>query len=78
VSNSTSPPTLYVIAGCNGAGKTTSAKEVLPREVPRLHFLNADESARADIQRRFRRRLAILLDAVCRSHPAAPLRLRPP
>src|SRR5215210_3104557 len=40
------PSTLYVIAGCNGAGKTTFAKEVLPKEVKCLRFLNADEIAR--------------------------------
>jgi predicted ABC-type ATPase len=40
------PPTIYVIAGCNGAGKTTFAKEFLPREVKCLRFLNADEIAR--------------------------------
>lgn len=40
------PPTIYVIAGCNGAGKTTFAKEFLPREVKCLRFLNADEMAR--------------------------------
>lgn len=39
-------PTIYVIAGCNGAGKTTFAKEFLPREVKCLRFLNADEIAR--------------------------------
>ena len=26
------PPTIYLIAGCNGAGKTTFAREFLPRE----------------------------------------------
>jgi predicted ABC-type ATPase len=26
-------PTIYLIAGCNGAGKTTFAKEFLPKEV---------------------------------------------
>lgn len=41
-----SPPTIYVIAGCNGAGKTTFAKEFLPHEVKCLRFLNADEIAR--------------------------------
>jgi predicted ABC-type ATPase len=41
-----SPPTIYVIAGCNGAGKTTFAKEFLPKEVKCLRFLNADEIAR--------------------------------
>jgi predicted ABC-type ATPase len=39
-------PTIYVIAGCNGAGKTTFAKEFLPNEVKCLRFLNADEIAR--------------------------------
>lgn len=36
------PPTVYVIAGCNGAGKTTFAREFLPREVACTNFLNAD------------------------------------
>ena len=40
------PPTIYVIAGCNGAGKTTFAKEFLPKEAKCLRFLNADEIAR--------------------------------
>jgi len=40
------PPTIYLIAGCNGAGKTTFAREFLPREVKCLRFLNADEIAR--------------------------------
>jgi predicted ABC-type ATPase len=40
------PPTIYVIAGCNGAGKTTFAMEFLPKEVKCLRFLNADEIAR--------------------------------
>jgi predicted ABC-type ATPase len=38
--------TIYLIAGCNGAGKTTFAKEFLPNEVKCLRFFNADESAR--------------------------------
>jgi len=33
-------PTIYVIAGCNGAGKTTFAKQLLPHEVKCLNFLN--------------------------------------
>ena len=41
-----SKPTIYLIAGCNGAGKTTFAKEFLPNEVKCLRFLNADEMAR--------------------------------
>ena len=40
------PPTIYLIAGCNGAGKTTFAKEFLPHEVKCLRFYNADELAR--------------------------------
>ena len=39
-------PTIYLIAGCSGAGKTTFAKEFLPKEVKCLRFLNADEIAR--------------------------------
>jgi predicted ABC-type ATPase len=38
-------PTFYVIAGCNGAGKTTFAKEFLP-SIGVIRFLNADEIAR--------------------------------
>jgi len=38
-------PPIYLIAGCNGAGKTTFAKEFLPKEVKCLRFLNADELA---------------------------------
>src|SRR6266850_8247287 len=38
--------TIYLLAGCNGAGKTTFAKEFLPKEVKCLRFLNADEIAR--------------------------------
>lgn len=34
--------TIYLIAGCNGAGKTTFAREFLPKEVHCLSFLNAD------------------------------------
>ena len=38
----TTQPTIYLIAGCNGAGKTTFAREFLPYEVKCLNFLNAD------------------------------------
>jgi predicted ABC-type ATPase len=41
-----SRPTIYLIAGCNGAGKTTFAKEFLPHEGKCLRFYNADEIAR--------------------------------
>ena len=37
--------TLYVIGGCNGAGKTTFAQEFLP-SVGLRRFFNADEIAR--------------------------------
>ena len=39
-------PTIYLIAGCNGVGKTTFARDFLPTEVKSLRFLNADEIAR--------------------------------
>ena len=39
-------PTIYLLAGCNGAGKTTFAKQFLPHEVKCLRFYNADELAR--------------------------------
>src|SRR6266853_579755 len=35
-------PTIYLIAGCNGAGKTTFAKEFLLKEAKCPNFLNAD------------------------------------
>lgn len=37
-----SQPIIYLIAGCNGAGKTTFAKSFLPHEAKCLNFLNAD------------------------------------
>ena len=37
-----SRPIIYLIAGCNGAGKTTFAKSFLPNEAKCLNFLNAD------------------------------------
>ncbi len=39
-------PTIYIIAGCNGAGKTTASFTILP-EILNVHeFVNADEIAR--------------------------------
>jgi predicted ABC-type ATPase len=38
--------TLYVIAGCNGAGKTTASFTILPEILDCKEFVNADEIAR--------------------------------
>lgn len=35
-------PNVYVIAGPNGSGKTTFAREFLPNQVECKHFINAD------------------------------------
>ena len=37
---------LYIISGCNGAGKTTASYSVLPKMLDCLEFVNADEIAR--------------------------------
>jgi predicted ABC-type ATPase len=39
-------PTMYIIAGCNGAGKTTAAYSLLPDVFTTVEFINADEIAR--------------------------------
>ncbi len=39
-------PNLYIIAGCNGAGKTTASFTVLPEMLGCEEFINADEIAR--------------------------------
>lgn len=39
-------PNLYIIAGCNGAGKTTASFNVLPQILNCKEFVNADEIAR--------------------------------
>lgn len=39
-------PNLYIIAGCNGAGKTTASFTVLPDMLNCKVFINADEIAR--------------------------------
>ncbi|MDE7495532.1 MAG: zeta toxin family protein [Muribaculaceae bacterium] len=41
-----SGPILYIIAGCNGAGKTTASFNVLPRILNCREFVNADEIAK--------------------------------
>ena len=37
---------LYIISGCNGAGKTTASYTVLPEILDCKEFVNADEIAR--------------------------------
>jgi predicted ABC-type ATPase len=37
---------LYIIAGCNGAGKTTASFTILPEIIDCKEFVNADEIAR--------------------------------
>ena len=39
-------PHLYIIAGCNGAGKTTASFNILPTILDCQEFVNADEIAR--------------------------------
>ncbi|RNL53998.1 zeta toxin family protein [Pedobacter jejuensis] len=39
-------PSLYIISGCNGAGKTTASFTVLPEMLNCKEFVNADEIAR--------------------------------
>lgn len=39
-------PNLYIISGCNGAGKTTASYTVLPEMLECKHFINADEIAK--------------------------------
>lgn len=39
-------PKLYVIAGCNGAGKTTASYTILPEMLQCKEFVNADEIAK--------------------------------
>lgn len=38
-------PNLYIIAGCNGAGKTTASYKVLPKMLDCKEFVNADAIA---------------------------------
>ena len=39
-------PRLYIIGGCNGAGKTTASLAVLPEILKCREFVNADEIAK--------------------------------
>ena len=40
---------LYIISGCNGAGKTTASYTVLPEILKCKEFVNADEIARGGV-----------------------------
>jgi len=42
----TKTPQLYIISGCNGAGKTTASYTILPEILDCREFVNADEIAR--------------------------------
>jgi predicted ABC-type ATPase len=42
----TKHPHLYIIAGCNGAGKTTASETILPEILQCKEFVNADNIAR--------------------------------
>lgn len=44
--NGNTNPTLYIIAGCNGAGKTTASMSILPELLNCREFVNADEIAK--------------------------------
>jgi len=35
-------PEMYIIAGCNGAGKTTAVYDLLPDVFNTIEFINAD------------------------------------
>jgi predicted ABC-type ATPase len=39
-------PNLYIVSGCNGAGKTTASYTVLPEMLNCKEFVNADEIAK--------------------------------
>ena len=39
-------PNLYIISGCNGAGKTTASLTVLPETLQCKEFVNCDEIAK--------------------------------
>ena len=39
-------PRLYIISGCNGAGKTTASYSLLPEMLDCREFVNSDEFAK--------------------------------
>jgi ABC-type Mn2+/Zn2+ transport system ATPase subunit len=40
-------PNIFIIAGCNGAGKTTASFTILPEMLNCKEFVNADEIAKS-------------------------------
>ena len=40
-------PNLYIISGCNGAGKTTASYTLLPEMLECREFVNSDEFAKS-------------------------------
>ena len=40
-------PRLYIISGCNGAGKTTASYSLLPEMLDCKEFVNSDEFAKS-------------------------------
>ena len=55
-------PNLYIIAGCNGAGKTTASFTILPEMLDCYEFVNADEIAVHEIDQGFRVALPIRIE----------------
>ena len=55
---------LYIIAGCNGAGKTTASFTVLPEMLDCDEFINADEIARG-ISPLNPEKAALRLEGIC-------------
>lgn len=43
----TEMPKLYIIAGCNGAGKTTASYSILPEMLECTQYVNSDEFAKS-------------------------------
>jgi predicted ABC-type ATPase len=70
---------LYIIAGCNGAGKTTASFTILPEMLKCQEFINADEIAReldpirpeSVAIKAGRVMLTKIKDIICRNHDFA-------
>lgn len=55
---------IYIIAGCNGAGKTTASFTILPEIIKCKEFVNADEIAKG-LSPFQRRKWLLKLDELC-------------